>query len=135
MNTLSALEGGEGPFQPSGAHPLSFKEITHCVERMPEIEERLGIRMQGVMATVENEPSEGLYQVDIQGEIYASKGGEIASNLYIHFVCQNERDQVIGTAQHTLYADTFTGYKPFHEIVYARAFPVRIKLIPNKEPL
>ena len=111
---------------------MPFKEITHCVRRFEMLEERAGIDIGGLMVTVDEEPdSEGEYQVSVMAEITAAGGSSIATDVEIDINCYNANRQLCGSTSAYLEAESFFGIETLSETVYARAFPVELKIIPK----
>src|SRR4051794_23800538 len=112
---------------------MSFKDVTHGVERMEMLEERMGIRLQGLMATVANEMAhDGTHELEVNGEIYSTSGGALDQALELQVVAQNEKGQVIGVSMIYLSEDSFAGYEALSETVYCKAFPTRVKIVPKR---
>ncbi len=110
---------------------MSFKEITQNVERMELLEERLGVRLQGLMATVDDEVVGSEHKLKIAGEIYSASGGSLDSDVMVDIVAQNEKGQVVGMLSLFINRDKFVGYEAFSDSIYCKAFPTRIKIVPR----
>jgi hypothetical protein len=112
---------------------MSFKEVTQSVERMEMLEERLGIRVQGLMAMVDDRlSSTGEHKLTVNGEIYSTSGGSLDGFVAVRIIAQNEKGQVVGKASVSLSPNRFVGYTAFSEICYCAAFPTRIKILPER---
>ncbi|MDF1871828.1 hypothetical protein [Vannielia sp.] len=111
---------------------MPFKEVTHCVQRFEMLEERAGIEIGGLMVTVDDEPdSEGEYKVSVMAEITAAGGSSISADVEININCYNANRQLCGSVSAYLEADNFFGIETLSETVYAKAFPVELKIIPK----
>lgn len=83
---------------------MSFKDVTHGVKRMEILEERMGIRLQGFMATVANEIThDGTHELQVNGEIYSTSEGALDQALELQVFAQHEKGQVVGVS--TIYLE------------------------------
>lgn len=110
---------------------MTFKEITHCVQRLEMMEDRAGIEIRGLMVSVDDETDDGEYQVSIMGEITATNGSTIDNDIVIHFNCYNANRQVCGTSSTHLSAEEFFGLETLHDTIFSKGFPVEIKIVPK----
>ena len=91
---------------------MSFREITHCAQRLEKMEERAGIEIRGLMITVEeveDRATDDEYIVNILGEITATNGSTINNDIEITVNCYNSNRQVCGTTTVYLYLEDFFG--------------------------
>ena len=110
---------------------MSFKEITHCVQRLEMLEERAGIEIRGLMASVDDEVHDGEYYVQVMGEIIAINGGTIDNNVDIDINCYNSKQQVCGASSVYLSSEDFVGFETLNSFISSRGFPVEIKIVPK----
>jgi hypothetical protein len=112
---------------------MSFEEVTQSVERMEMLEERLGIRLQGIMATVRYPTAfAGKHELTVAGEIYSPSGSSLEADVSIVVVAQNEKGQVVGTTSQTIRRDKFIGYEVLNMMVYCNGHPSRVKIVPKR---
>ena len=75
------------PFTPRRYESMmAFTEATHIVERMEELERRAGIRIQGIMLTVEDELHDGEYRAQVMAEIRSISNNTLAHDVTIDFI-------------------------------------------------
>lgn len=110
---------------------MSFKDITHCVQRLEMLEDRAGIELSGLMVSVDDEPLDGEYRVSIMGEITASSGTTIDNDIEVNINCYNSSRQVCGTTTAYLSSDDFFGLETLDEAIYSKGFPVELKIVPK----
>lgn len=114
---------------------MSFKEITHCVQRFEMLEEKAGIEIHGLMVTVDDdEDSDGEYSVHVLGEITAKNGTKIRNAVEIRISCYNAKGQLCGTTEKTIWPERFFGVDTLDHGIYARGFPVSMKIMPSVKP-
>ena len=111
---------------------MSFKEITHCVQRLEILEDRAGIEIKGLMVSVDDKAdNDGEYHVSIMGEITATSGSTINNDINISVVCYNSNRQVCGTSSAYLSSVDFFGLETLDTTIYSKGFPVEIKIVPK----
>jgi hypothetical protein len=111
---------------------MAFKDITRAVERMPQLEEAIGISVQGLMATVDTEPFDGEYQLQVQGEVVAKRGIPLGHHLDISINAYNASGQLCGTAPVFISDEDFLGLETLSALVMCRDYPVKVKIVPKK---
>jgi hypothetical protein len=111
---------------------MGYKEITNTVERMEVLEDRAGIRIQGIMATVETEANDdGEFCVTLMAEMVASGNIPLGHHVTIDFNAYNEKGQVCGTSSAFIQDDQFIGIGTLNEYIQCKSFPVKLKIIPK----
>ncbi|WP_151001973.1 hypothetical protein [Methylobacterium soli] len=103
--------------------------MTDLIERQPALEERAGIRFEGLLAILDEEGYAGEPRIEMLGEIVAHPGEKFASNVNVQFVCLNEKRQVLGT-QYTSVSEGAYGYEAFQESVDLKGELAIIKIVP-----
>jgi len=108
---------------------MSFKDLTHLIERMEPVEDRMGVRLQGLIASAYEDVPENT--IDVSGEMCSTAGGELERALAIQIVAHNAVGQVVGLGEVLFWPASFTGYIAFSKIVRCKVPPTRIKVVPT----
>jgi hypothetical protein len=113
---------------------MGYKEITNIVERMEVLEDRAGIRIQGIMATVETEANDdGEFCVTLMAEMVASGNIPLGHHVAIDFNAYNAKGQVCGTSFAFILNDQFIGIGTLNETIHCKSYPTKIKIIPKTQ--
>lgn len=114
---------------------MAFKEITNVVERMEILEERAGIQVQGIMATVDIESNDGEYYVQLRGEVIATARTPLGWDVDVTINVYNAKAQVCGTAAIYLGNDDFIGIETIDSFISCKGYPAKIKIFIKKIPV
>lgn len=107
-------------------------EITNIVERLELIEERFGIRFDGILARarkrLENSPPDYVLEVlfDVVG-----LGGDIKDSFHSTVSAYNDNDQLVGTDYRFINNDKFIGVESCRLVLECAGRPKRLRLYPR----
>jgi hypothetical protein len=115
----------------TGETMAAKRDITHLVERLEAFEERVGIELGAIYATVAGPDDDDEYYVEVNGEIQESGRGSLQDSLTIVMAVYDSEGRVIKTGAYFVSADSFLGFDTFGISVYAPLVPGRIRLYPQ----
>jgi hypothetical protein len=105
-------------------------DMMHVVERLEAFEERFGVRLEALSATMENGT-----RVQVKGEMHPRDGTIIEESLYVCFDTYDKRGALLGHSRKFFVADDFFGYAVFD---FWDDFPAgavcRIRVYPTRSP-
>ncbi|AWN39851.1 hypothetical protein [Methylobacterium durans] len=107
---------------------MTKREVTDLLERDPGQEERAGIRLEGLLAVLDETGYGGEPRLEILGEIVSREGDRFPMNARIQIVALNEKDQVVGRMEMAA-SQGDPGYEAFEESTGLQALPARIKVV------
>ena len=100
------------------------KDVTEIVERLEAFEDRLGVRLDGVFASIEGPDSDGEYTIQIAAEVHTVKGTTLKDDLTVVASAYDKRGRVVGTENNWFSASSFFAFDTFEITLYARSGPV-----------
>lgn len=89
----------------------SQKDLTHIVRRVPQLEERYGIALEGVYASADMSRQAGAVWLTINADV-SSPTGSIAANLTIGWSAYDASNRLVGMGDEMLFKEGFVGFKP-----------------------
>jgi hypothetical protein len=105
-------------------------DLTNIVERMTAMEDRLNVELSGLSAFAEVEDDDIYLQ--IQGELIAKDGGELANNVTIQVVAYDDLNRVIGSDTCLFTSEAFFGVDVISVSLLDLPFlPTRIRIYPK----
>lgn len=117
---------------PSGACEKS--EVTSIIERLELLEEKLGISLSGLYASIEQRawanPSD--FGLCINFDVLSTGGEPLHESFYIRAAAYNEAGQVIGKDDVFIHNADFSGFDSKSINMVAAQRPVKIRLFPAK---
>lgn len=106
-------------------------DITSRLERFTAFENRLGVDFKGLSAYLDDENDDYLI-VNVCGEINATTGTKIESDITVVIAVYDKSERVIGTAEFTYYEDNFFGFDTFNECISISVNNIsKIKIYPK----
>ena len=90
-------------------------DVTDRVERLAALEERLGVRLEGLSAFVSG--GEDHVWLTVRGELQPQEGTELGVDLEVTVVAYDAAGRVVGTDSHPCSADGFFGLEVFELLV------------------
>lgn len=106
------------------------KDITEKVEKLEALEEKLGIKIDGLYCEWELEDNE--YSISLTAEVFA-ESGNIDSDIEFKMAVYDEKNRVIGDSSIYLFEETFAGFDTIS--IYLSGLiqtPTKIRLFPKK---
>lgn len=112
---------------------MTKQDITSHLERMEAFEERLGVNLRGLYATMQP-PSEcnEEYAIEINGELHPTNGSDLGHDLDIVVTLHDSNDRVLSKDTYYVDSDNFFGLEAFEVCSYSSAEPTRIRVYPTK---
>lgn len=109
------------------------KDITDLIERMEPFEQRLGVTIQGLYASLSDPDSDGDYTVGINGELHTTNGLELDESLQLVAAVYDSQGRVIHTDESYFSSDSFHMFETFSSSFYVKGIrPAKIRLYPKK---
>jgi hypothetical protein len=110
------------------------RDITDKIERLPSLEEVVGIELCSLFA-VYFRPYSGCRRIDINGEILVASGLHPISNFDLFVSFHDDLGRVMRTANTAFYKDDIMAIRPFafrwdQDLPYV--VPSKIRLYPQK---
>jgi len=111
---------------------IRVKQINN-IERLEVMEEKFGVRFEGLNATYELSNIEK-YEVHVYGEMQALNGSGIAEDLRICATIYSSDGTVLGVGSDTVLTDDFFALCPVFVIAYIGLHhePVKVRIYPTK---
>lgn len=91
-------------------------DITSKLERVTTFENRLGVVFKGLSAYIDDD-NDDYPMVNVCGEINATNGTKIESDITVAIAVYDKSERVIGTTEFTYYEDNFFGFDTFNESI------------------
>ena len=107
------------------------KEITN-IQTFELLEERLGIRIAGIHATIVDGGSNGFF-LSINAEIFALNGGQVEENFEIKITANDSAGKVVGAVGVNFFRKDFFGLNMLNSTIVVYTTDVQaIKVFPVK---
>jgi hypothetical protein len=107
---------------------MARRDVTGLIERDPGQEEQAGIRLEGLLAVLDETGYRGEPSLVVLGEVVAREGGRFESDARIQIVALNSQDQVVGVTSLSVDQGD-AGYVAFEESAGLQGLPARIKVV------
>lgn len=107
-----------------------MNDSTAVIQRVPELEARAGIELEGIFATIE-ESDYDLKSLNVNFDV-TSPRGSIQGSLSIHVSAYNESGQLVGTDSTTIWGDEFVGIESVSERVTLYDEPAVVLIFPQQ---
>ena len=102
-------------------------DCTGLLERHSALEQRLGAELHSLYAC--QEEFDGMYSVEIRGELRTANGDRLAQALEIIASAFDSQDRIIATTAHWVDEENFVGFDVFDMNLFdLPAVPSRIRL-------
>lgn len=111
------------------------EDITDLVERIESLEERYGVTIEGLYASLSGPDSDGDYTIEINGELHSTKGLEleVEDNLILVAVAYDSQGRVLKTDETYFSQGSFHMFETFSSSFYVKRIePTRIRLYPKE---
>lgn len=109
-------------------------EVTQLVERLELLEDKLGISISGLYASIEQRswanPPDFLLQLNF--DIVTGSGAELEDSFYLRAAAYNETGQAIGKDETFIYHKEFLGFDSRSIEMVVNQKPAKIRLFPAK---
>lgn len=84
------------------------KDITKLLERLEAFEERLGVTLEGLFASIDQNK-----YITVNGEIHPREGTQLTQNVQLVVSAYDSSGRVLNTASNYFRADSFFGFETF----------------------
>jgi hypothetical protein len=111
---------------------MSVQDITNKIERLEAMEEKCGISLDAMYASLAETSYTGKYIVTLNGEIHSANGTKIAENLRIAVTLHDDTGRVVNRKEHWVSADRFFGMESFSVGFTTEDVPYKIRIQPTK---
>jgi len=85
------------------------KDVSHLVERLEAFEDRLGVSLQGLFASLDTEYGD----MNVNGELHAREGTELGQDIEIVVTLYDSAGRVVGVTSEYMDSDRFFGFEAF----------------------
>lgn len=108
-------------------------DLSDSIERAPDYEARLGVRLEGVYAAIVEDGDDQGFRVMVRGEIRATaKSSRLQENVEVVLAVYDERSRVLAKGGHYFFEDSFFDFDVFEIDVFdVPVRPSRLKLFPK----
>lgn len=106
------------------------RQVTSIVERLDLMEEKLGINITGVFASIKKVDERDFY-ICVNFDISSISGAALQENLEIVFAAYNQIGQVIGISTVSIFTYKFLGFDSLSTGFRVDQIPVKIRLFPK----
>lgn len=116
-------------------------DLTDRIERMPQLEQKAGVKLTGLFATAtEDEDYDddgrtvptGKYKVMVNGEVETRSGGSLEQSLDLVITLHDEHGRVLAKLDEHMDAEEFFALKPFSCTEYdMRTVPAKVRIYPQ----
>jgi hypothetical protein len=97
------------------------------IERLEMIEERLGVRLDGLAA--DWNPTTGF--LEAYAGLYAADGTNLRQEVDIVAVAYDEAGRVLGSTRQMYFSARFAGFATFHSYITCSTLPARVRIYPE----
>jgi len=87
-------------------------DLTDLIERIDLFEERLGARLEGLYAELDDDG-----YLTVNGELHAASGSTITKNIYVHMTVHDDRGRLLQTCYTIMLAEDFFAFEPFSQMI------------------
>ena len=109
----------------------AIREITSSVERLDLIEDKFGINISGVYASIQT-AAENQFLVRINFDISSNNGDPLQHSFYIHAIGYNNAGKAIGMDNAFIFQSDFLGVDSRSISFFTDQPPTKIRLFPKK---
>ncbi len=85
------------------------KDVSHLVERLEAFEDRLGVSLQGLFASLDTEYG----FMSVNGELHARDSTELGQDIDIVVTLYDSAGRVVGVTSQYMDSDSFFGFEAF----------------------
>jgi hypothetical protein len=119
------------PSAPGNENDGQKREITSIIERLELIEEKMGISLGGIYATIEKSSwKDKHFELCINFDILSSSGDPLENSFSIQGVAYNESGQSLGIGKQYIDCHNFFGLASESITITADQVPAKIRLYP-----
>ena len=104
-------------------------DVTSLIQRVPELESRAGITLEGVYASIE-EPEWDQKTLEVNFDVVAPSGS-IRKSIAIYVSAYNRAGELVGTESTTIWDEDFVGMESVSERVTLYDNPSAILVFPR----
>ena len=98
------------------------------IERLEAFEERLGVRIEGLFACID----ENNY-IKINGELHSNEGTQLEQNIKLMISAHDSSGRIVGTDYSLISAESFFGFEIFSEYFQAQSESVsKVRIYPRQ---
>ena len=98
------------------------------IERLEAFEERLGVRIEGLFAYIEEDG-----YIRINGELHSNEGTQLEQNIKLIMSAHDSSGRIVGTDYSLISAESFFGFEIFSEYFQAQSESVsRVRIYPRQ---
>ncbi len=105
------------------------KDVSHLIERLEAFEDRVGVSLEGLYASLDTEGD----WLTVNGEIHPRGGTELDSDIEVVVTLYDSSGRVLRTEEQRLYSDEFFGFEAFSQLFDEASDPpvAKIRVYPK----
>ena len=106
---------------------MADKDVTNLIERLEAFEDRLGISLEGLFATMDEDGD-----LRVNGELHLREGTELDQDVEVVATVYDSSGRVLYTRSDSIYSDSFFAFEPFSFSLYLEGYqPARVRVYPK----
>jgi hypothetical protein len=104
------------------------KILELSIERLEAFEERLGVKIEGLFAYIDENNC-----IKINGELHSNEGTQLKQNIKLMISAHDSSGRIVGTDYSLISAESFFGFEIFSEYFQAQSESVsRVRIYPRQ---
>jgi hypothetical protein len=97
------------------------------IERLEAFEERLGVKIEGLFAYIDENN-----WIQINGELHSNEGTQLEQNIKLMISAHDSSGRIVGTDYSLISAESFFGFEIFSEYFQAQSESVsKVRIYPR----
>lgn len=127
QDKLDAGDSDRIPHEKENMPMASKKDLTDLIERVEAFEERLGVRLEGLFAKMEDDG-----ELRINGELHARNGTGLEDDIEVTVTAYDSTGRVISVADLFFNSDSFFGFEAFTSYLdFDDIEPAKLRVYPR----
>lgn len=109
---------------------MAKRDITNLIERLEAFEDRLGVTLEGLFASIDEDTE----WIDLNGEIHPREGTELSEDVELIATAYDSAGRVVETSSDYFDAESFFGFEVFSFTLRVDGIqPAKVRIYPKKE--
>ncbi len=108
---------------------MANKDVSHLIERLEAFEDRVGVSLEGLYASLDTEDD----WLTVNGEIHPRGGTELDSDIDMIVTLYDAAGRVLRTENRHVYSNEFFGFEAFSQLFHEASDPpvAKIRVYPK----
>jgi hypothetical protein len=106
---------------------MAEKDVTNLVERLEAFEDRLGVSLEGLFASLD----ENGY-LTVNGELHLREGTELDEDIEVVATAYDSSGRVLDTSEDSMFSDSFFAFEAFSLVARLNQHrPAKVRVYPK----